>query len=280
MDEARGSVELARRLGGLRAGGRRVGLVPTMGNLHAGHLALVRQARELADRVVVSIFVNPFQFGQGEDFATYPRTLEADLGKLREHGADLVFLPDVADIYPEGPEAVTRVEVPGLGAILCGETRPTFFRGVATVVCILLNLVRPDVAVFGEKDYQQLLVIRRLVRDLHLGVEIAAGATVREADGLAMSSRNAYLSPEDRARAAAIRRALGMTREAIRGGARDYPALCTRAIAELEAAGLRPEYFTVRRAKDLSLPGAEEEPLRILAAARVGSARLIDNVAV
>ncbi len=266
-------------LAGERRGGRRIALVPTMGNLHAGHLALVREAAGVAECVVATIFVNPFQFGEGEDFASYPRTLERDLAALEDLGVELVLVPPAEEIYPAGPDRGTRVEVPGLGETLCGASRPGFFRGVATVVCILFNIVAPDVALFGEKDYQQLLVVRRMVRDLHLPVEIAAVATVREPDGLAMSSRNAYLDAAERARAPELYRALCAARDAIQAGRRDFAALEARGLAHLAAHGFRPDYFAVRRAADLSVPAAGEGgELRLLAAAWLGRARLIDNL--
>ncbi|MDH3870717.1 MAG: pantoate--beta-alanine ligase, partial [Gammaproteobacteria bacterium] len=193
MISARTAADLRARIREWRARGNRIAFVPTMGNLHAGHLRLVRHARAVADRVVASIFVNPMQFGPGEDFASYPRTLEADSAALMEADADLLFIPDIDVVYPRGPEQMTRVEVPALGDILCGASRPGHFSGVTTVVAKLFNLVQPDTAVFGEKDYQQLVIIRRMVKDLNMPVSIEGVATVREPDGLAMSSRNSYL---------------------------------------------------------------------------------------
>jgi pantoate--beta-alanine ligase len=262
-----------------RAGGARIGFVPTMGNLHDGHYALVRQARGLADRVVVSIFVNPTQFGAGEDFDRYPRTPEADAAGLEAAGADLLFLPDVATLYPLGLAQATRVHVPGLSDILCGASRPGHFDGVATVVLRLLHMVQPELAVFGEKDYQQLLLIRRLVADLALPVAIHSGATVREPDGLAMSSRNRYLDAEGRVRAAAIHATLAWMAAAWRQG-RAREEIENEAVARLRAAGLSPDYCVLRRAADLEVPAPGERPLRALAAVRVGSTRLIDNVEV
>jgi pantoate--beta-alanine ligase len=270
--------ELRKLLDGARAGGRRIGLVPTMGNLHHGHLCLVARARELSDLTVASIFVNPFQFGKNEDFDTYPRTFDQDVEALDGAGCDVLFAPDAGTIYPDGPEKVTRVEVPALGAILCGESRPTFFRGVATVVNILFNMVQPDVAMFGEKDYQQLLVIRQMVRDLHMRVSIEAVPTVREADGLAMSSRNNYLDADERARAAVLHATLSRTRDAIRSGATDFHGLAQRALESLTDAGFRCDYFTIRRQRDLSEPEPGEGELIALAAAWMGQTRLIDNV--
>ena len=217
--------ELRSELDGLRKLGKRIALVPTMGNLHPGHLSLVQNARQVADVVVTTIFVNPFQFGRNEDFDTYPRTFDRDIDVLDQEGCDILFAPDGHLIYPHGDESVTRVEVPGLSNILCGESRPTYFRGVATVVNILLNMVRPDVALFGEKDYQQTLVIRRMAEDLHLPVRIIPVATVREDDGLAMSSRNHYLTTNERKIAPELYKTLHKIRQAIVDGNTDYHGL-------------------------------------------------------
>jgi pantoate--beta-alanine ligase len=256
----------------------RIAFVPTMGNLHAGHLKLVRHARSIAGRVAVSIFVNPMQFGPGEDYATYPRTLEADTAALMQVDADLVFVPAVDEIYPGALDSTTRVVVPGLGDILCGAFRPGFFTGVATVVTRLFNLVQPDVAVFGEKDYQQLVLIRRMARELCLPVQIVGVATEREADGLAMSSRNGYLTASERTNAAILYRTLTEVKMAVESGAVDYPAVERTAMAALTRAGFRPDYVSIRRASDLGEPAAGESVLRVLAAAWLGSARLIDNL--
>ena len=262
-----------------RAAGERIAFVPTMGNLHAGHLALVREAARVAERVVVSIFVNPLQFDRQDDFQAYPRTLAEDREALAQEAVDLLFLPEVEEMYPRGMEACTRVEVPGLSEVLCGAFRPGHFVGVATVVTKLLNAVRPDVALFGEKDFQQLLVVRRLVEDLNLPVEVRGVPTVREPDGLALSSRNRYLSPEERARAPALYRALLAARERLLAG--EPPGAVEAAgMRELEAAGLRPEYFSVRRREDLEEPGPADGQLVVLAAAWLGRARLIDNLPV
>ncbi len=267
-------------LGSARAAGRRIALVPTMGNLHQGHLSLVRQARACGDVVVVTIFVNPFQFGPDEDFSTYPRTLDADTAALAALDVDVLYLPGEHEVYPRGPRQSTRVEVPGLGEVLDGERRPGFFRGVATVVNVLFGLVRPDVALFGTKDYQQLLVIRRMVADLHLPVEVIAVPTVREVDGLAMSSRNGYLSDAERLRAPALYRALGAAREELVAGGDDFAAIEARAVDALHVAGLRPDYVAIRDPGDLSIPPPGARPLVVLGAAWLGRARLIDNVAV
>ena len=270
--------ELRAALAAPRREGRRIALVPTMGDLHGGHSALVRRAGEVASLKVVSIFVNPSQFAEGEDFDAYPRATQADVARLDALGVDVAFLPSASEVYPSGSERSTRVEVPGLSAILCGATRPTFFRGVATVVSMLFNMVRPDVALFGEKDYQQLLVVRRLTEDLKLPVEIELVATVRESDGLAMSSRNRYLDSSERRRAPILYRSLREASDRIREGERDYHGLGLYYMKALEQTGFRPEYFTVRRAGDLDSPSLEDVELVLLAAVRLGRARLIDNV--
>ncbi|RME32815.1 MAG: pantoate--beta-alanine ligase [Gammaproteobacteria bacterium] len=261
-----------------RAEGERIALVPTMGNLHDGHMALVERARQLAGKVVVSIFVNPTQFVAGEDFDRYPRTPREDAVRLTDAGVDILFLPTTATLYPHGLEGAVTVQVPSLDGMLCGASRPGHFTGVATVVTKLFNLVQPDMAVFGEKDYQQLLVIRRLTEELCLPVEIIGVPTVREADGLALSSRNAYLDEEQRARAPHLYRVLREAAARLEAG--DPPAaVCQGAIRDLEDAGFLPDYFEVRRATDLGPAGPEDRALRILAAARLGETRLIDNIA-
>ncbi len=263
-----------------RRAGDRTAFVPTMGNLHAGHIELVRQARGLADRVVVSIFVNPLQFGVNEDFASYPRTLDEDRQQLGQVGTDLVFIPAVATVYPDGQEVQTRVLVPGLSGILCGASRPGHFEGVATVVCKLFNLVQPDLAVFGEKDFQQLSIIRRMVRDLCLPIEILGVPTLREVDGLAMSSRNGYLTPSERRQAPALYRVLRGLAERVRAGDRDFPRLEREGIEALTAEGFRPDYLSLRRIEDLQPPGVDDQRLILLAAAFLGRTRLIDNLRV
>lgn len=261
-----------------RAQGQSVGLVPTMGNLHEGHLALVRLARARADRVVASVFVNPTQFGPGEDFAHYPRTLESDQAGLAAADCDLLFAPTVEVMYPFGPANTVRVSVPEITATLEGEHRAGHFDGVATVVTKLFNLVQPDLAVFGQKDWQQLLVVRRLVRDLALPLEIIAAPTVREADGLAMSSRNQYLDAGQRARAAEIHATLQWMREAHRGG-QPRAQVEAAAQARLRAAGFDPDYAAIRRGTDLGTPANDEHAgLIALIAARLGATRLIDNL--
>lgn len=258
----------------------RIALVPTMGNLHAGHISLLERARALADRTVVSIFVNPIQFGKGEDYAKYPSTLEADQQKLAAAGLDVLFAPNLAQLYPGGIEEDTRVTVPGLSTILCGQYRPGHFSGVATVVTKLFNNVQPDLALFGEKDYQQLLVIKRMVHDLLIPVEILGMPIIRESDGLAMSSRNGYLNTEERARAPKIFATLCEAAEKLQRQTHSLIAIETAAMAELAAAGFRPEYFSVRRTSDLGTPQSGETAVQILAAAWLGSARLIDNLRV
>lgn len=269
--------ELRAQIRAWRAAGERIAFVPTMGNLHAGHLSLVREGRACTDRVVASIFVNPLQFGPSEDLDAYPRTLDADRRQLDATGCDLLFIPSVGEMYPHGQDTQTRVEVPGISDILCGASRPGHFVGVATVVCKLLNMVQPDVALFGEKDFQQLLVIRRLVEDLAMPIEIVGVPTARESDGLAMSSRNGYLTADERTLAPALYRVLNATAEAVRTG--EPIAHAERSgLDALEAAGLRPDYLSVRRTEDLAPAGPEDQALVILAAAYLGRARLIDNL--
>jgi pantoate--beta-alanine ligase len=271
--------ELREAVAGWRAAGETVALVPTMGALHAGHLALVRLAAEQARRVVVSIFVNPTQFAPHEDFARYPRTLDADAEKLAAEPADLIYAPDAEEMYPAG--FVTRV-VPGGGPAAGLETdaRPHFFGGVATVVSKLFNQVRPDIAVFGEKDWQQLQVVRRMSADLDLGVRVVAGHTVRELDGLALSSRNAYLSAEDRAAAPALHRVLTES-AALIGGGSPMDAVLHQARHAVTAAGFTVDYLEGRHAEELTpIAGPHHGPVRLFVAARIGTTRLIDNVPV
>lgn len=257
----------------------RLAFVPTMGNLHQGHLELVHEARKRAARVAVSIFVNPMQFGANEDLAAYPRTLSADLEKLEFVGADLVFTPPAELIYPGDMSKHTKVEVPGISDLLCGASRPGHFVGVATVVCKLFNLVQPDVALFGKKDYQQLMVIRRMVQDLAMPVEIVGVDTIREADGLAMSSRNGYLTPEQRETAPVLYATLKQVAAAIQEGATDFRGLEHQAAQQLNSSGLRTDYVAIREQQDLGQPRLGS-PLVILAAAWLGKARLIDNLEV
>ncbi|MCP3138405.1 pantoate--beta-alanine ligase [Pyxidicoccus xibeiensis] len=264
---------------GLRREGRRLALVPTMGFLHEGHLSLMREGRRRADVVATSIFVNPTQFGPREDLSRYPRDLQGDLAKCASAGADVVFAPEDPNVmYPPGYQ--TYVEVTDVSKGLCGERRPGHFRGVATIVTQLLCLFRPEVALFGEKDYQQLQVIQALNRDLHLGVDIVGMPTVREADGLAMSSRNAYLSPEERQRALSLSRGLRAAQALLREGTRESGALVGAVRRELEAAGLREDYVELVDAERLTplervMPG---QNARLLVAAFSGTTRLIDNM--
>jgi pantoate--beta-alanine ligase len=265
------------RIGEWKRGGLRVGFVPTMGNLHAGHQSLVRLAREHADRVVASVFVNPTQFGPNEDFARYPRTPDADATGLQAAGCDLAWMPSVDTMYPYGVEATVQVRVPGVTEVLEGAHRPGHFDGVATVVARLFNQVQPDVAVFGRKDYQQLAVIRYMARDLAFALDILAGDTMREDDGLAMSSRNQYLSADERALAPALQRELRAMRDAL---ARGTPRAQVEADAYrvLQGLGFDVDYIVVRR-PDLGEPGpAEPGPRVALVAARLGRTRLIDNL--
>jgi pantoate--beta-alanine ligase len=268
------------RVAAWRRDGLSVGLVPTMGNLHAGHLSLLQLARRRAARVVVSIFVNPTQFGPQEDFERYPRTLDEDRAALAAGGADLVFAPDTGEIYPSGVEPGAVIEVPAISAQLEGRFRPGHFAGVATVVAKLFNIVTPDLAVFGMKDYQQLRVIQRMVRELCLPVDIVPAPIVREPDGLALSSRNQFLSAEQRRRAPALHQALDAARGRIVGGERDWAAIEATALDALRAAGFEPDYFAVRNAADLQPPQRDDTALVVLAAARLGRTRLIDNVEV
>jgi pantoate--beta-alanine ligase len=270
--------ELRAQISEWRSKKQSIALVPTMGNLHAGHLSLVEQALSVAERVVVSIFVNPLQFGVGEDYQTYPRTFEADCEKLEQIGTDLLFTPSVTDIYPAGMEATSYVTVPGLSNVLCGASRPGHFRGVATVVNILFNIVQPDKALFGQKDYQQLVIIKRMVADLFMPIEIIGVPIVREADGLAMSSRNQYLSnAEQRAIAPRLFQTIDNIRIQIQSGERNYTLLENEAMQRLADAGFKPDYVAVRQAQTLDLPTAADKDLVILAAAWLGKARLIDN---
>ena len=261
-----------------RAEGQRVAFVPTMGNLHPGHISLIEVARRRGDRFVASIFVNPMQFGPNEDFAHYPRTPKNDQRMLADAGCDLMFMPDVAEIYPAGAERGTRVVVPELSGILCGEFRPGHFDGVSTVVAKLFNIVAPDIAVFGEKDFQQLTIIRRMVADLCIPIEIVGAPTVREADGLAMSSRNQYLTAEDRKIAPRLYEALTRAGKRVAAGETDFAAIERAEIESLTRSGFRPDYFSVRDASNLTAPSTESRHLVLLVAARLGKARLIDNL--
>lgn len=254
----------------------RVVFVPTMGNLHAGHISLMEQARAHGDTVVASIFVNRLQFGPNEDFDKYPRTFQADCDKLAAAGVDVLFAPTEADLYPEPQEYF--IEPPGIQNVLDGEFRPGHFRGVATVVTKLFNCVQPDAAVFGKKDYQQLMVIRNMTRQLALSIEIVGGDTVRADDGLALSSRNGYLSDAERAEAPRLYRLLNQIRDAVRAGRTDYTVLENEAVSALTAAGWKTDYVAIRQQSDLSPAKAGNGPLVVLAASRLGTTRLIDNI--
>ncbi|MDX1297341.1 MAG: pantoate--beta-alanine ligase [Pseudomonas sp.] len=279
MNTVKSVRELRAAVAQARAEGKQIALVPTMGNLHAGHAALVEKAVQRADFVVASIFVNPLQFGPGEDLDTYPRTLLADQEKLVEAGCHLLFTPDVAEMYPHGTDGQTRVSVAGVSEGLCGASRPGHFEGVATVVSKLFNMVQPDLAIFGQKDFQQLAVIRTLVRDLNMPIQIIGEPTVRAEDGLALSSRNGYLSAEQRAIAPALYRSLQEMATAIRAGERDYAKLIEATQAQHRAAGFRPDYLEVRESNSLRPATADDRQLVILLAASIGNTRLIDNLA-
>ncbi len=257
-----------------------IALVPTLGNLHSGHISLIEQARRHAERVVVSVYVNPTQFGDEEDFEDYPRTLERDTRRLKQIGADVLFVPADETVYPFGHECATVVSVPGLTENFCGASRPGHFDGVTTVIARLFALVQPDVAVFGQKDYQQQLVIRYMAEDLGLPIRIISAKTVREDDGLAMSSRNQYLSDDERAKAPQLYATLSKIGSALQSGERNFEDLERSAVKRLKKAGFEIEYVAVRRAQNLAIPDRDCDELVVLAAANLGNARLIDNVVV
>jgi pantoate--beta-alanine ligase len=277
---AKAGEELRERVREWRRKGDHIALVPTMGNLHDGHLSLIDLARQHAERVVVSVFVNPTQFEPGGDFEKYPRTLAIDKRKLKRAKADLLFVPDVDTMYPFGTAGATVVSVPKLRDDLCGAFRPGHFDGVTSVVSRLFGFVLPDVAVFGQKDYQQQLVIRRMVEDLHWPVRIVSGTTVREADGLAYSSRNQYLSDDERRIAPALYEVLQKLGRELQAGKREFGELESQAMAALVEKGFSPDYVAIRRAINLEAPDRDTDELVILAAARLGGARLIDNLLV
>jgi len=272
--------EIAEQVSEWRHHDEHIALVPTMGNLHAGHLALVELAREHAERVVVSVFVNPTQFGEGEDFEAYPRTLERDKRHLKKTSADLIFAPSIETVYPFGLEMATKVSVPGLTQNFCGAARPGHFDGVTTVVARLFAMVQPDVAVFGQKDYQQQLVLRHMAADMSLPISIITGNTVRDDDGLALSSRNSYLSEEERARAPLLYASLASVSSELQNGRRNFEELEASAIARLSDSGFDVDYFSIRRAQNLEVPDRDCDDLVVLVAAKLGSTRLIDNVVV
>jgi pantoate--beta-alanine ligase len=267
-------------LQGWRRAGQRIAFVPTMGNLHAGHISLLAAARQRSERVVSSVFVNPLQFGPQEDFAAYPRTHEDDSALLAQAGCDLLFRPEVSEMYPDGGDLATRISLPALSNTLCGLIRPGHFDGVATVVAKLFGIVQPDVAVFGEKDFQQLAVIRRMTLDLSLPVEVVGAPTVRAPDGLALSSRNRYLSEAERSVAPCVHAALQRAVQRLAGGDGDLAAIEAEGEGQLRAQGLRTDYFAVRDAHSLQSPASGARELVVLAAARLGRARLIDNLRV
>lgn len=272
-------VALKTRIKTWRAQNEVIAFVPTMGNLHEGHLSLVQKAKELADKVVVSIFINPLQFNDKKDLEGYPRTLTEDINLLSELECDLVFTPDENIMYPQGMAFQTSVHVPGMDDKLCGLGRPGHFDGVATVVTKLFNMVQADIAVFGEKDYQQLLLIKKLVQDLNIPIDVVGATTRREESGLAMSSRNNLLSEQERSQAPLLHQELQVIKAALEKGDDDLDALIQLAQTRLKDAGFEPEYLDIRRAEDLELakPG-EKAVLRILVAAKLGSVRLIDNI--
>ncbi|MEP4146761.1 MAG: pantoate--beta-alanine ligase [Halioglobus sp.] len=278
MRTCKSNAQLQAALKRYRSDGQSIAFVPTMGNLHEGHLDLVRKARTLCDVVVVSIFVNPLQFGAGEDLDGYPRTMTADKEKLFAEGVQLLYAPGVEDIYPDGMTQQTVVSVPELGDTLCGSSRPGHFDGVTTVVSKLFNIVQPDVSVFGEKDFQQLSIVRKMVKDLCMTVEIVGIATTRDDDGLAKSSRNGYLSDEERSIAPLLHQTLVSCREAIACDFDNFLQLESHARMKLLQAGFEPDYFAIRDAQTLRAVTEDTEEIAILAAARLGSTRLIDNV--
>ncbi len=278
MDIIRSPEQMQTRAADYHRQGRTIAFVPTMGSLHAGHAQLVKLARQHADVVVASIFVNPLQFGVNEDFSRYPRALDSDSELLLQHKADVLFAPAVADMYPHGTAQTSFVEVPELANELEGAHRPGHFRGVATVVAKLFHMTQPHTALFGEKDYQQLLVIRHMVRDLNFPIQVISVPTVRDADGVALSSRNAYLSAALRARAPLLYQTLRHVKEQVQSGVTDFAMLEKQASSDLQAGGFVPDYLTIRHAHTLAAPQSHTENLVILAAARLGETRLIDNL--
>lgn len=280
MEEVKTKEALRERLADWRHAGDHIALVPTMGGIHEGHLGLVQIAREHAERVIVSIFVNPRQFEDGTDFNEYPRTLERDKRRLKMAKVDLVFVPDVDAIYPFGTDNATSVTVPALTNELCGAFRPGQFDAVTTVTSRLFSMVQPDVAVFGQKDYQQQLVIKRMVEDLSLPIQIICGETKREKDGLAMSARNQNLADDERAIAPKLHEILDEIGRGVESGQRNYEELESAAFAKLQGAGFRPEYVSIRRAENLDAPDRDCDELVILVSAYLGKTRLIDNLVV
>ncbi len=278
MQQIRSPDKLRKAVGEYRQSGQSIGFVPTMGNLHEGHLALVRYAKEAVDTVVVSIFVNPLQFDQMDDLQAYPKTLADDVRQLEMLDVDLLFVPEVGDIYPKDMTTVTRVEVPGVSERLEGASRTGHFTGVATIVAKLFNLVQPNIAVFGEKDFQQLAVIQKMVKELNFPIEVLSIPTVRELSGLAMSSRNNYLSEEQRWQAAGLYRILNHLADSIRSGERNYRELERNGTEMLLKAGFKPDYLEICHSKTLLPASDTDDLLVILVAAWLGPARLIDNM--
>lgn len=263
-----------------RKAGKRIGFVPTMGNLHGAHIELVKIAQRNCDVVVTSIFVNPLQFGLNEDWDKYPRTLAADSAKLEAVGCNYLFCPDEKEIYPNGMAEQTRVIVPTMTDVLCGASRPGHFEGVTTVVTKLFNIVQPDEAIFGIKDFQQLAVIRRMVEDLCIPIKITAGEIFREADGLAMSSRNGFITPDERPKVAVLNRSLNVVKQAIADGRRDFTVLMDEARTQIEAAGFRVDYISICNSRTLEMAAHDDREITILGAMYTQGARLIDNVSV
>ncbi len=271
---------IRKTLNDARRDGKRIGFVPTMGNLHNAHLALVETAQTKADVVVCSIFVNRLQFGLNEDWDKYPRTLERDSEKLRSVNCDFLFCPEEQEIYPNGMDTQTRVIVPSMADVLCGASRPGHFEGVTTVVSKLFNIVQPDIAVFGVKDFQQLAIIRRMVEDLCIPVEVVAGDIVREDDGLAMSSRNGFITEEERPKANQLYISLQWVCESIRAGKRNFHELEAQAKAQIESAGFRPDYLSICNGKTLAPVADDDAEITVLGAMYTQGARLIDNISV
>ncbi len=277
MDIIDSKQAMQERLEEWRGQGEHVALVATMGNLHAGHISLIDLAREHAERIVVTVYVNPTQFGDDEDFADYPRTIERDTMRLKKIGADVLFVPSDETVYPFGHDRATVVSVPGLTEHFCGSSRPGHFDGVTTVMARLFAIVQPDVAVFGQKDYQQQLVIRYMTEDLGLPIRIITAPTVRDDDGLAMSSRNQYLTEDERKIAPRLHEVIGQIGADLQNGEQDFDKLEVDGAKELEAQGFKVDYLAIRRAEDLTEPNRDSDELVILAAAHLGAARLIDN---
>jgi pantoate--beta-alanine ligase len=269
--------QLRKTVRALRQDNKTIGMVATMGNLHDGHIALVEQAQEYCDIVVATIFINPLQFGSGEDLEKYPKTLQADKDRLQAAGCQLLFAPTDQEVYPHGRDNQTIVEVPATSNLYCGSSRPGHFQGVATVVCKLYAMVQPDIAIFGEKDYQQLHIIRQMTQDLSIDVKVIGSPTKRNAEGLALSSRNGYLTDDERNRATALHKSLQTAKTQLEDGFADFPLLCEQAQQSLENAGFQRDYFVIANADTLMLAQPGDKKLVILAAAFIGAARLIDN---